>query len=141
MTASGQDANFQVFPLAFGVVDSENDEAWTWFLQKVVRILADSRNLTIISDRHRSIYNAKKRVYPFAHHGACLVHLPRNVNAVFKSKGLAKLVGTAVTLLKLEGIEWRLIRFDQRASRVQSTWKILVQHSGRGHISEVSGTI
>lgn len=28
LTASGQDANFQVFPLAFAVVDSENEEAW-----------------------------------------------------------------------------------------------------------------
>lgn len=44
LTTSGQDANFQVFPLAFAIVDSENEEAWTWFLQKVERILADSKN-------------------------------------------------------------------------------------------------
>jgi len=27
LTASGQDANFQVYPLGFAVVDSENDES------------------------------------------------------------------------------------------------------------------
>ncbi|CAN7071087.1 unnamed protein product, partial [Brassica oleracea var. botrytis] len=35
LTASGQDANFQIFPLAYAIVDSEDTEAWTWFLQKV----------------------------------------------------------------------------------------------------------
>lgn len=29
LTASGQDTNFQVYPLAYGVVDPENHDAWT----------------------------------------------------------------------------------------------------------------
>ncbi|CAA7051949.1 unnamed protein product [Microthlaspi erraticum] len=33
LTASGQDANFQVFPLAYAVVDSENIDSWTWFFR------------------------------------------------------------------------------------------------------------
>lgn len=95
LTASGQDANFHIFPLAFGVVDAENEEAWTWFLQKVERILADSPQLAIVSDRASSIATAVARVYPMAHHGACIVHLARNVNSRFSSKGLAKLVTAA----------------------------------------------
>ncbi|XP_010430915.1 PREDICTED: protein FAR1-RELATED SEQUENCE 6-like [Camelina sativa] len=95
LTASGQDGNFQVFPLAFAVVDSENDDSWTWFFEKLERIIADSNTLTIISDRCQSIYVAKKRVFPRAHHGACIVHLARNVNAKFHNKGLAKLVTNA----------------------------------------------
>lgn len=97
LTASGQDGNFQVFPLAFAIVDSEDTEAWTWFLQKVERILADSSNLAIISDRATSIANAVSCVYPQAHHGFCIVHLARNVNARFSSKGLARLVTAAAT--------------------------------------------
>lgn len=69
LMASGQDANFQVFALAFGIVDAENEDAWTWFLQNVERLLADSKNLTIISDRATSIATAVKRIYPLAHHG------------------------------------------------------------------------
>lgn len=103
LTASGQDANFQVFPLAFTVVDSENDESWMWFFQKLERIIADSSSLTIISDRHQSIYVAKSRVFPKAHHGACIVHLERNVTARFKSKGLAKMVKNAGCEFKING--------------------------------------
>ncbi|XP_010456635.1 PREDICTED: uncharacterized protein LOC104738100 [Camelina sativa] len=101
LTASGQDANFQVFPLAFAVVDSENDDAWTWFFEKLERIIADSKSLTIISDKCSSIYIAKKRVFPLSHHGSCIVHLARNVNAKFHSKGLAKLVTNAVFAYKV----------------------------------------
>ncbi|KAG7552214.1 MULE transposase domain [Arabidopsis thaliana x Arabidopsis arenosa] len=95
LTASGQDANFQVFPLAFAVVDSENDESWTWFFEKLEPIIADSSTMTIISDRNQSIYVAKKKVFPRAYHGACIVHLARNVNAKFYNKGLANLVKNA----------------------------------------------
>ncbi|CAA7037322.1 unnamed protein product [Microthlaspi erraticum] len=59
LTASGQDANFQVFPLPYAVVDSENIDSWTWFFQKLERIFADSTSLTIISDRCPSIKVAK----------------------------------------------------------------------------------
>ncbi|RIA05146.1 hypothetical protein BRARA_K00569 [Brassica rapa] len=91
----GQDANFQIFPLAFAVVDSEDEDAWTWFLQKVERILCDSPSLAIISDRAVSISNAVSKIYPQAKHGACIVHLARNVNSRFSSKNLAKMVTAA----------------------------------------------
>ncbi|XP_010484949.1 PREDICTED: uncharacterized protein LOC104763246 [Camelina sativa] len=77
------------------LTDSENDDSWTWFFEKLERIIADSNTLTIISDRCQSIYVAKNRVFPRAHHGACIVHLARNVNAKFHNKGLAKLVTNA----------------------------------------------
>ncbi|XP_010485130.1 PREDICTED: uncharacterized protein LOC104763461 [Camelina sativa] len=105
LTASGQDANFQVFPLAFAVVDSENDDAWTWFVEKLERIIADSKSLTIISDRCSSIYVAKKRVFPLSHHESCIVHLARNVNAKFHSKGLVKLVTNAAFAYKVTGYQ------------------------------------
>ena len=71
LTANGQDTKFQVFPLAFAVVDSGNDASRTWFFQKVERIIADSPSPTIISNRHSSIYTAKGKIFPKAHHGAC----------------------------------------------------------------------
>lgn len=62
---------------------------------KLERVIADSPNIIIISDRHNSIYNTKSRIFPKAHHGCYLVHLQRNVNTKFKSPGLVKLVGQA----------------------------------------------
>lgn len=62
LTASGQDENFQVFPLAIAVVDGETNSAWVWLLTKVERIITDSNALTIISDRHISLLKTKEIV-------------------------------------------------------------------------------
>ncbi|CAN7074024.1 unnamed protein product [Brassica oleracea var. botrytis] len=42
LSASGQDANSRVFPIAFAVVESENTESWTWFFQRLSTIVEDA---------------------------------------------------------------------------------------------------
>ncbi|XP_010513253.1 PREDICTED: uncharacterized protein LOC104789219 [Camelina sativa] len=95
IAASMQDANFQVYPVAFAVVDAENDLAWTWFFKQLSLIVLDASDLVLVSDRHRSIYAGVRKVYPQAFHGACAVHIERNVRAKFHGEGLSNLVGKA----------------------------------------------
>ena len=68
LTASAQDGNFQVFPLAFAVVDSENDDAWEWFFQKLQNFVYDVLGLVFISDRHASIYSGLRKVPPILYY-------------------------------------------------------------------------
>ncbi|CAA7044070.1 unnamed protein product [Microthlaspi erraticum] len=35
LSACAQDANFQIFPLAFAIFDYENDASWQWFMSKL----------------------------------------------------------------------------------------------------------
>lgn len=95
LTASMQDANFQVFPLAFSIVDSENEAAWIWYLRQLSYLLPDADDLVVVSDRHRSIYAAMRNIYPLAFHGACAIHIERTISAWFKGEGLSSLVGKA----------------------------------------------
>lgn len=62
VSACAQDANFQIFPLAFGIVNSENDDAWAWFFYKLSSFVPDCSDLVFISDRHASIYNGLRQV-------------------------------------------------------------------------------
>lgn len=62
LTASAQDGNYQIFPIAFGVVDSENDMSWTWFFTKLLAVVPDAENLVFVSDRHTAIYSGIRRV-------------------------------------------------------------------------------
>ena len=32
LAATGRDGNNNIFPIAFGVVDKEDTDSWTWFL-------------------------------------------------------------------------------------------------------------
>ncbi|CAL9247860.1 unnamed protein product, partial [Arabidopsis halleri] len=83
VAASGQDGNMQIFPLAFGVVDGENEGGWVWFFKNLTKFVPDSEDLVFVSDRHASIYSGLRQVYPLAHHAACAVHLFRNVKHKF----------------------------------------------------------
>ncbi|CAA7034367.1 unnamed protein product [Microthlaspi erraticum] len=92
LSACTQDGNFQIFPLAFAIVDSENNNAWQWFLEKLNTFVPDSPELVFVSDRHQSIYNGLERVFPLAHHDVCVVHLWRNIRSGYKPRHVANLV-------------------------------------------------
>lgn len=55
LTAIGRDANNQVYPIAWAVVDVENKSNWTWFLELLSGDLdlIDGRGLVVISDQHK----------------------------------------------------------------------------------------
>ncbi|CAN6583273.1 unnamed protein product [Malus baccata var. baccata] len=47
------------FPLAFGIVDSENKNIWTWFLENLADILLpQGRTVTFISDHNKGLLEA-----------------------------------------------------------------------------------
>ncbi|XP_062100818.1 protein FAR1-RELATED SEQUENCE 5-like [Humulus lupulus] len=86
-TASTMDANNNIFPLAFGIGDSENDSSWLWFFTKLKETYGEREGMAIISDRHKSIENAIDHVYPKAFHGACIFHLLNNIKVNFGVHG------------------------------------------------------
>ncbi|XP_024010366.1 uncharacterized protein LOC112085385 [Eutrema salsugineum] len=114
VAASAQDGNFQVYPLGFAVVDSENDDAWEWFLWKLTEIVPHEPDLVFVSDRHSSIYTAIRKVYPMSSHGACIVHLQRNVVTNFKSEMLSELTSQT-------GRAYRLSEFDRIFEEIKNT--------------------
>ncbi|XP_062114778.1 uncharacterized protein LOC133826279 [Humulus lupulus] len=79
-----KDGNNQIFPLAFGIGDSENDNAWIWFFTRLKEAIGERENLCIVSDRHKSIKNAVEQVYPGVYHGVCLYHLKQNLRTKFR---------------------------------------------------------
>jgi len=57
--------------------------------------MPDAKDLVIVSDRHTSIYVGIRQVYPKVFHGACAVHIERNVRVKFPKKGVSNLVSKA----------------------------------------------
>ncbi|XP_075492536.1 uncharacterized protein LOC142530597 [Primulina tabacum] len=47
LVATAQDGDFHQFPIAWAIVDSENDDSWTWFLQKLKEFINDDHNLNL----------------------------------------------------------------------------------------------
>ena len=55
MSGVGKDGNNQIFPIAWAVVEGENQTSWTWFIQLLMRDLGISDGLgwTMISDQQK----------------------------------------------------------------------------------------
>jgi hypothetical protein len=61
MVTVGMTAKNQLLPLAFALVEGENNESWSWFLLLVRKeILGPDRSIYMISDRHRGLLNGAK---------------------------------------------------------------------------------
>ncbi|KAG5525661.1 hypothetical protein RHGRI_032085 [Rhododendron griersonianum] len=85
MSASAKDGNAGLFPLCFGVVDSENNDNWLWFMEKLHGILDEERRVVFISDRHRGIKEGIAKVFPSSFHAYCLYHLKGNLRTALAS--------------------------------------------------------
>ena len=80
LSAVGRDGNNQMFPIAYSIVESENTESWTWFIEllKDDLELENGAGLTIISDQQKGLENAVKRLLPQVEHRFCARHLYSN---------------------------------------------------------------
>ncbi|KAI8552166.1 hypothetical protein RHMOL_Rhmol06G0244400 [Rhododendron molle] len=80
LLASAKDGDKGLFPLCIGVADSESNENWLWFMEKLRGILdGDTRSIVFVSDRNAGIKATVPRVFPSGFHGYCLYHLKNNL--------------------------------------------------------------
>uniref|UniRef100_K3ZC83 SWIM-type domain-containing protein n=1 Tax=Setaria italica TaxID=4555 RepID=K3ZC83_SETIT len=104
MMAVAVDPEQQIVPLAFALVESENNESWSWFMKLVrVNVLGPSRIVCMISDRHHGLLNcAKDHIdgFPPLVHRWCMRHFAANMSRRQKSNrviGKLKLLCTIHT--------------------------------------------
>ncbi|XP_024014532.1 uncharacterized protein LOC112088482 [Eutrema salsugineum] len=113
LVATALDGNSNLYPIAFGVVDSENDLSWEWFMRQLKVVIADEVRLAFVSDRNVSVIKAFEKVYPQSSHGICIHHLLNNVITFFKTQGLTGLIAKASK-------EYRVSAFDTKFAAICS---------------------
>jgi|SRR5271170_2092212 len=83
-----------LFPLAYAVVDAENDTNWLWFLQHLRKVLQTHQNsmlrndpgsLVFLSDRQKGLLEGVSELFPGSPHAYCLRHLQENFHKKFKN--------------------------------------------------------
>ena len=83
--ASCFDGNEQIYPLAFGIVDTENETSYTWFFQRFKEAYGKIDDLVFITYRHKRLERVIAIVYLNAHHRNCTFHLSQNVKLHFRT--------------------------------------------------------
>lgn len=99
LSATSFDADGGLFPLAFGVVDVENDDSWTWFLSELHQILEVNTEcmpeFIFLSDGQKGIMDAVRRKFPTSSHAFCMRHLTESIGKEFKNSRLVQLLWKA----------------------------------------------
>ncbi|XP_068336653.1 uncharacterized protein [Pyrus communis] len=91
LAATALDGDDGLFPVAFAIVDTKNDDKWRWFLEQLRSVLATSQSLTFVSDREKGLKKSVLEVFESAHHGYSMHHLlqsfKRNLNGPYHGDG------------------------------------------------------
>ncbi|XP_012841115.1 PREDICTED: uncharacterized protein LOC105961430 [Erythranthe guttata] len=105
MHAVARDGNKKMFPLAMAVVEAENKDSWTWFLNLLGDVIGRPEEMgwIYISDRQKGLTQSFKNIMPGAEHRYCMRHLYANFKNVYKGDDLKNLVwGAAYAYTKEE---------------------------------------
>ncbi|XP_057792989.1 uncharacterized protein LOC131009591 [Salvia miltiorrhiza] len=98
LAAVGKDGNNQMFPIAWAVVEVENERCWTWFLEILLQDLAitDGNGWSFISDQQKGLMNAVSKLAPMAEHRNCARHVYMNWKKSHKGSSLKNIFWSIV---------------------------------------------
>ncbi|XP_070026599.1 protein FAR1-RELATED SEQUENCE 5-like [Nicotiana sylvestris] len=122
LIASTVDAAGTIFPLAYAVVDSENDASWKWFFEQFKEAYGERPSMCVVSDRHESILKATSVVYPGLAHYSCMWHIWTNIRSKFK-KGhlqLHELYFATARSYTMDEFNERILKIEEVDPRVKS---------------------
>jgi hypothetical protein len=81
LCAIGRDANNQMYPVAWAVVEHETNETWAWFIGLLIKDLdihSNGAGWVFISDQQKCLIKAMKDYLPGAEHRMCTRHIYAN---------------------------------------------------------------
>ncbi|GKA33472.1 mutator type transposase, partial [Tanacetum coccineum] len=98
-------ANNGIYPVAYGIVESESLDSWLWFLTALGDDLGLYLNLnfTFITDRQKGLLPAIKRLFPSAEHRYCVRHICENINSTWRGGAYKEMLwnyATATTIVQ-----------------------------------------
>jgi hypothetical protein len=86
VSACAVDACNWIFPVAYGVLEIENIESWTWFFQNLRELIGHPPGLVIHTDACKGLETAVEAVFPGVEHRECMRHLAANFSKKFRGK-------------------------------------------------------
>lgn len=117
LSATSFDADGGMFPLAFAVVDVENDESWTWFLSELHNALEVNTEcmpqIIFLSDGQKGIVDAIRRKFTKSSHAFCMRHLSENIGKEFKNSRLIHLLWSAAYATTINAFREKMAEIEE----------------------------
>ena len=86
VAACAVDAHNFVFPVAYGVLETESEESWTWLLQNLRRAIEHPNGLVIHTDACKGLEVVVDNVFSGVEHSEYMRHLAANFMKKYKEK-------------------------------------------------------
>ncbi|WVZ50610.1 hypothetical protein U9M48_001849 [Paspalum notatum var. saurae] len=80
------DGHNWMYPVAVGVIDSETNENWSWFMHRLRDVIGTPEGLAICTDAGAAVMEGVKEVFPTAEHRECMLHLVMNFKKRYTGK-------------------------------------------------------
>lgn len=84
--ACAVDGHNWMYPVAVGVIDSETNENWVWFMERLKEAIGNPEGLTFCTDCGQAVMNGVSEVFPNAEHRECMYHLVQNFKKRYSGK-------------------------------------------------------
>ncbi|XP_041995668.1 uncharacterized protein LOC121745779 [Salvia splendens] len=127
-SATALDGHNWIFPLAFGLFESETNEEWIWFMEQLKRAIGSPPHLAICSDACKGLENAVKAVFPLAEHKACFIHLMKNFSKRFQGPIFGNMYPAARTFCPIyhEKLMHKMYKANDRVQPFLETYHSLL---------------
>ena len=126
LIATGMDGEDRLIPLAFSLIEGENNDSWSWFLHLVRRdVVGPDRKVCIILDRHQGILNAVEdhmEGYQPVVHRWCMRHFVANIWQRQKSKKVIKQLKLVCASKTEKTFETRLAKLRGMMNEPATMW-------------------
>nr|KAJ0193739.1 hypothetical protein LSAT_V11C800405860 [Lactuca sativa] len=115
LTAVGLDGNNCTYPLAYAVVEAENINSWTWFLNCLGDDLElhSNSNFTFISDRQKGLLHAVGTLFPCAEHRFCLRHIHENMKKQWRGRIFQETLWNCATVTTVQEFHHAMEEFKK----------------------------
>jgi hypothetical protein len=104
--AQALDGHNWMYPLAFGLFDSETKENWTWFMEQLSKAIGHMENLAVCTDACKGLEAVVAKVFPNCEQRECFRYLMENMKKYYHGDVYAKNIWPAARAYTPHKFKW-----------------------------------